>query len=68
LLINTKTGIHTHLKNTYGCSCVKIFIQHNITPDDEYLRESIRRLTLSRREAREQYINIPIREYKLNYI
>lgn len=57
LLINTKTGIHTHLSSEYGCYCLILFIREGIEPDNEYLRESKKRLMIENKD-RQRYYNL----------
>ena len=65
ILINTITGSHAHLKSRYGCHCVKKFIQNNVTPDDEYLRESVRRMLKGMNDKKVQrYYNVSVKSYK----
>ena len=58
IVINTKTGYHTHLRSVYGCYCLIKFIREGIEPDNPYLAESKRRLTQERRQYKDNYINI----------
>lgn len=60
LVVNKKTGAHTHFKSEYGCYCIKLFIREGITPENPYLQESYRRLTISKREFKEKYQNKPM--------
>ena len=57
LVVNTKTGYHTHMRSKYGCYCVIKFIREGIDPDNSYLKESVRRLKQERKE-KQYYINI----------
>ena len=45
IVVNTKTGSHSHFRSEYGCYLIKMFIRKEIVPDNSYLRESYRRLT-----------------------
>lgn len=45
IVINTKTGKHSHFRSEYGCYLIKKFISKEIIPDNSYLRESYYRLT-----------------------
>lgn len=58
LVINTKTGIHTHVKSEYGCYCLLLFIEKGIEPDNPYLKESKRRLMMEKPDYKDKYINI----------
>ena len=58
LVINTKTGIHTHIRSEYGVYCLLLFIREDIEPDNPYLKESKRRLTMERPDYKDRYINI----------
>ena len=57
IVVNTKTGIHTHMKSKYGCYLIRKFIEKNIYPDNPYLQESYRRLT-AEKKGKQHYINI----------
>lgn len=57
LLVNIKTGIHTHLRSEWGCACVKTFVKYGVTPDDDYLRESVRRMEMGKEQKRQRYRN-----------
>lgn len=61
IVVNTKTGNHTHMKSKYGCYCIKMFIREEIIPDNPYLRESYRRLTAGKKKYKDRYINIPVK-------
>jgi hypothetical protein len=58
LVVNTKTGNHTHMRSKYGCYCIIKFIREGIEPDNPYLQESKRRLTVEREWRKDRYINI----------
>ena len=58
IVVNTHTGQHTHMRSQYGCYCVIKFIQEGIEPINSYLKESVRRLTMDKREYKDRYINI----------
>lgn len=58
IVINTKTGKHSHFRSEYGCYLIKKFIRKNIFPENPYLQESYRRLTESKKEYKQRYINI----------
>ena len=58
IVINTKTGSHSHFKSKYGCYLIKMFIRKNIYPNNPYLQESYRRLTEEKKEYKPRYINI----------
>jgi len=58
IVINTKTGSHSHFKSKYGCYLIKKFIAKRIIPDNPYLQESYRRLTEKKKEYKPRYINI----------
>ena len=64
LVVNKSTGNHSHFKSEYGCYCIKKFIRLEIIPDNPYLKESYRRLTMSKKEYKDRYINVPVKEYK----
>jgi len=44
VVINTKTGNHTHVRSSYGAGCLMVFVREGIDPDSDYLRESMRRI------------------------
>lgn len=46
------------MRSQYGCYCVIKFIQEGIEPINSYLKESVRRLTMDKREYKDRYINI----------
>lgn len=64
IVVNTKTGNHTHMKSQYGCYCIKMFIRKEIIPDNDYLKESYKRLTMTKKEFKDRYINIPVKGYR----
>ena len=64
IVVNTKTGNHTHMKSEYGCFLIKKFIRKGIYPDNPYLQESYDRLTAEKPKYKDRYINIPIKEYR----
>lgn len=67
MVVNTRTGNHAHFKSSYGCYCIKLFIREGVIPDNPYLKESYRRLTMKKPEHKMQYINIPVKGYIVNY-
>lgn len=64
LVVNKSTGNHAHFKSEYGCFLIKKFIRKEIIPDNPYLKESYKRLTINKKEYKQQYINIPVKEYR----
>lgn len=58
IVINTKTGNHSHFRSKYGCYCIKKFIREGIVPYNNYLKESYRRLTEDKKTYKDKYINI----------
>ena len=64
IVVNTKTGNHTHMKSKYGCYCIKMFIREEIYPENPYMQESYRRLTMTKKEFKDRYVNIPVKEYR----
>ena len=58
IVINSKTGNHTHMRSKYGCYCICKFIREGIIPDNTYLKESYKRLTMSKKEYKQQYYNV----------
>lgn len=57
IVINTKTGIHSHFRSEYGCYCILLFIRKGIIPDNSYLRESYIRLTEEKKTHKQRYVN-----------
>ena len=57
IVINTRTGKHSHFRSEYGCYLIKKFIKKNIFPDNPYLQESYRRLTEEKKDYKDRYIN-----------
>lgn len=57
IVINTRTGNHTHMRSKYGCYLIKMFISKEIVPDNIYLKESYRRLTEEKKEYKQRYCN-----------
>ena len=58
IVVNTETGQHSHFKSEYGCGCIIFFINNHIIPDNNYLKESYRRLTEPKKVYKEMYINV----------
>ena len=58
IVVNSKTGHHTHLRSQYGCYCLIKFIREGIEPDNPYLAESKRRLMMEKQKYKDRYINI----------
>ena len=58
LVVNSKTGYHTHVRSMYGCYCLIKFIREGIEPDSPYLAESKRRLTMEKKEYKQRYYNV----------
>lgn len=58
IVVNTRTGNHSHFRSAYGAYCIKKFIGLNVIPDNTYLKESYRRLTMSKKEKKQQYYNV----------
>lgn len=46
IVINKSTGAHAHFNNWYGCKCIVCFLRKGIVPENPYLQESYRRLTV----------------------
>lgn len=60
IVINTITKSHSHFKSKFGCKCIITFLRKDIEPDDEYLKESYRRLTEGgKRRKKDKYYNKP---------
>ena len=45
IVINTKTKKHAHFRSEKGCRTILALLKRGIEPNNEYLRESYRRLT-----------------------
>lgn len=58
IVVNTKTGYHAHFRSQYGCYCIIKFIREGIEPDNEYLKESKRRLTQTKKQYKPRYYNV----------
>lgn len=46
------------MRSEYGCRCVVKFIREEVEPENEYLKESKRRLTLRKPEYKDRYYNV----------
>ena len=58
IVVNCKTGNHSHLRSEYGCWLIIKFLLSNTFPDNPYLQESYRRLE-DGKEKRQRYNNKP---------
>lgn len=58
IVVNTRTGNHAHFRSEYGCHCILLFIRENIMPDNNYLKESYKRLTIDNKEQKQKYYNV----------
>ena len=58
IVVNCKTGNHSHLRSEYGCSLIISFLLNKEFPENEYLQESYRRLE-DGKEKRQKYVNKP---------
>ena len=56
IVINCRTGNHSHFRSEYGCWLIIKFLLSNTFPDNTYLQESYRRLS-DKKEKRQKYIN-----------
>lgn len=56
IVINCKTGNHSHFRSEYGCYLIIKFILEGIYPKNPYLQESYRRL-VDVKEKKERYRN-----------
>lgn len=56
LVINCRTGRHTHVRSEYGAACLLLFLREGIQPENEYLKESMRRLE-DNAERKQKYYN-----------
>lgn len=57
LVVNTRTGCHSHVTTSYGAGCILLFLREGITPDSDYLRESVKRLQ-DKPDRKQRYVNI----------
>ena len=44
IVVNCKTGNHSHMRSEYGCHLIINFLLNREIPKNEYLQESYRRL------------------------
>ena len=58
IVVNKKTGAHSHFRSEYGCYLIIKFLLSNTFPDNPYLQESYRRLE-DGKEKRQRYNNKP---------
>lgn len=56
IVINCRTGAHTHVRSEYGAACLLLFLRENVKVTNEYLQESMRRLS-DGAEPKQKYIN-----------
>ena len=61
IVVNIKTGKHSHFKSKYGCYLIKKFISKGIYPDNPYLQDSYRRLTEYKSDHKDRYNNKGVR-------
>ena len=62
IVINTRTGAHSHFRSEYGCYLIMKFLREGIYPENTYLQESYRRL-MNGKEKREKYKNVQGMKY-----
>ena len=62
IVVNCRTGAHSHFKNEYGCYLIMKFLKEGIYPKNSYLQESYRRL-MNGKEKREKYKNVQGMKY-----
>ena len=58
IVVNCKTGSHSHMRSEYGCCLIINFLLNREFPKNEYLQESYKRLEDSK-EKKQRYKNIP---------
>ena len=58
IVVNCKTGNHSHMRSEYGCWLIINFLLDKVFPDNTYLQESYRRLE-DGKEKRQRYNNKP---------
>ena len=56
LVVNCKTGNHSHFRSEYGCYLIIKFLTENIYPNNPYLQESYERLK-DQKKHKERYKN-----------
>ena len=56
IVVNKKTGAHSHFRSEYGCYLIMKFLNAGIYPDNSYLQASYDRLE-SGKQKKERYIN-----------
>lgn len=56
IVINCRTGAHSHFRSEYGCYLIMKFLREGIYPDNSYLQESYRRLE-NAKEKKRRYKN-----------
>ena len=57
IVVNKKTGAHSHFKSEYGCYLIIKFLREGIYPDNTYLQVSYDRLE-NTKEKKSQYKNV----------
>ena len=57
IVINCRTGNHSHFKSEYGCYLIIKFLLNGIYPNNPYLQESYERLE-DTKEKKQRYVNI----------
>lgn len=60
LVVNCKTGNHSHMRSEYGCYLIIKFLLGKNFPDNPYLQESYRRLE-DGKEKKQRYHNKVVR-------
>ena len=56
IVVNKKTGAHSHFRSEYGCYLIMKFLNAGIYPDNSYLQASYDRLE-NGKQKKERYIN-----------
>lgn len=58
IVVNCKTGKHSHFRSEYGCYLAIKFLLNDIEPKNSYLKESCRRLSdYNTKEYKQKYVN-----------
>lgn len=65
IVVNCKTGNHSHFRSEYGCYLAIKFLLSNIEPNNSYIKESCIRLqdSAKKSEKKQKYHNKGVRMY-----
>lgn len=56
IVVNCRTGTHSHFRSEYGCYLIMKFLREGIYPDNSYLQVSYDRLKLKKKK-KDRYYN-----------